>query len=318
MLILALETSCDETSIALLRTGQEVITNTTHSQIKNYIHLGGVIPELASREHSKNIIPVLDKTLRKSRISLHEIDALAVAVKPGLPGSLLVGLTAAKTLAYLLHKPLIEVDHLIGHLYSTWLYKKPQLKPNFTFPLLYLTASGGHTSLILMHNHQVFQTLGKTLDDAAGEAFDKVAFLLGGPYPGGPFIAKLAQGGNPQAIAFPRGMIKHENFNFSFSGLKTAVYTFLKKQNQQAPPVSKKDIAASFQEAVVDSLLVKLNKAVQLYKPQHIMLAGGVSANARLRKKARMLFGKKLVYPQLRWCTDNAAMIGCAAYFSLP
>jgi len=313
MKILAIETSCDETSVAVVQE-RKVLSNIIKSQIADHTPYGGIIPEIASREHVKHIIPVLDNALKDANITLEQIDAIAVTEKPGLLGSLLVGISAAKTLALLLKKPLYLTDHLYGHLYSTWLYENDEQPEDFPFPILYLTVSGGHTILALMKKHGTVEYLGKTRDDAAGEAYDKVSYLLGGPYPGGPFIDNLAKQGNPQTIKFPRAMTNQHNYDFSFSGLKTAVAVYLK--NPIHSEIPKANIAASFQEAVVDSLLDKLKKASEEYHPALIMLAGGVSANSRLREKAKKIFPTNLRYPKLKWCTDNAAMIGCAAYFT--
>lgn len=261
----------------------------------------------------RHIIPVLDTALHKANLTLHNIDAIAYTEKPGLPGALVIGDVTARTLGLFLQKTTIPIHHITGHNYSAWLAQPNQPLPKFTFPLLILTVSGGHTMLLLQHNHGETKLLGQTRDDAAGEAFDKVSYLLGGPYPGGVFISKLAEKGNPNAIAFPRAMSKQDHYDFSFSGLKTAVYTFIRNHGSKW---SKEDIAASFQEAIVDSLLTKVQKAITHYHPHHLLIVGGVSANQRLRINAKKRFGNIVHYPPLEWCTDNAAMIGCAAYFT--
>ncbi len=308
MLILGIETSCDETSFSVVEDGYNVIANVTHSQILDHAEFGGVIPELASRKHVEFFLPVLKESLKQSNCTLDEIDAIAVTRGPGLLGALLVGVNIAKTLGFLLEKPCIPVDHLVAHLYAPWLGME---KKKDIFHQLVLTVSGGHTSLVLMKGHGDFELLGQTLDDAAGEAFDKVAVLLDLGYPGGPVIDSLAKQGNPEAYPLPRAMKQHKNFHYSFSGLKSAVLRLL----QQEKEIQKADMAASFQEAVVDSLLIKLQRAYLHYKPKGIVITGGVSANSRLRQKAIDLFDNKVSFPPLSFCTDNAAMVAGAGFY---
>jgi N6-L-threonylcarbamoyladenine synthase len=331
MIILGIETSCDDTSVAIVRDGREVLSNATHSQILDHSQYGGVIPELASRKHLEFFTLVLDKALQDAELSLQQIDAIAVTIGPGLLGSLLIGVNAGKTLSYVLDKPCIPVDHLLGHLYAPWLRKTKFQLPitknenknsqqdvltfdgsnTPEFPIVSLTVSGGHSSVVLQQSHTDRTLLGQTLDDAAGEAFDKVAVLLGLGYPGGPLIDNLSKNGSPTAIHFPRAMQDHEGYDYSFSGLKSAVV----RQVTSGEILSKEDIAASFQEAVVDSLLFKLQKAYLHYKPATVVITGGVSANSRLREKARDIFGDILLFPDFSFCTDNAAMIAGAGFY---
>lgn len=321
MKILAVETSCDETAAAIIEDGTKIITNIVATSANMHAASGGVIPENAAREQIKSIIPVIKESMAGTNIE--EIDALAVTIGPGLIGSLLVGVETAKTLSYLWHKPLIPVNHLVGHIYANWLNQKNLPE----FPLLALVVSGGHTDLVLMKSHRNLKYLGGTRDDAAGEAFDKTARLLDLPYPGGPNLSKLAQkfiDKNPDQKLdfFPRPMIYEDNLDWSFSGLKTAVANFLKKNNK----VSKEETAAQVQEAIVDSLLEKCLKALKFYQPTSFLLAGGVSANTRLREKfharifASLDSGKLppdfLHIPEIGLCTDNAAYIGSAAFFN--
>jgi len=314
MKILGIETSCDETAAAVVEDGVKVLSNVIASSIDLHQATGGVVPEVAAREHLKQISPVIDKALADAGCKWKDIDAIAVTTNPGLIASLLVGINTAQTIAYIHEKPLIEVDHIIGHVYSNFLERPspPQ------FPLLVLTVSGGHNELMLMQGHHQFTRLGETLDDAAGEAFDKVARLLGLGYPGGPVISKLAENGNPDAFKFPRPMLKGENkYNFSFSGLKSAVrreVEHLKAMSDQTIA----DLCASFQQAVIETLVDKLVLATQENDVKEVHLAGGVSANKLLRQIAREKLADKL---PLYWpveqffCTDNAAMIAAAAHF---
>lgn len=283
MKILGIETSCDETAAAVVEDGVKVLSNVIASSVDLHQATGGVVPEVAAREHLRQISPVIDKALADAGCEMKNIDAVAVTVKPGLVASLLVGINTAQTLAYIHQKPLIEVDHIAGHIYANFLEREtpPQ------FPLLVLTVSGGHNELMLMRGHHDFVKLGETLDDAAGEAFDKVARLLGLGYPGGPIISKLAQNGNQQAFTFPRPMLDGDNkLNFSFSGLKSAVrreVENLKESNDQVIA----DLCASFQQAVIETLVDKLVLAAQQYEVKEVHLAGGVSSNRLLRQMAR-------------------------------
>ncbi|OAA30065.1 protein kinase [Kosmotoga arenicorallina S304] len=305
MKVLAIESSCDETAIAIVDEGK-LISNVLASQIKIHQKFGGVVPELAARHHLSNIVPLVDEAFERAGISIEEIDVFAATYGPGLVGSLLVGLSFAKGLALALNKPFVAVNHLHGHLYANMI-TFPKLSP----PFLMLLVSGGHTELFNVNSWDSFERVGKTRDDAAGEAFDKVARLLGLSYPGGPEIEKLAKKGEVK-YSFPRSLREKGNYDFSFSGLKTSVLYFIKKN----PGAKKEDIAASFQAAVVDSLLSKTFAAAEKYRLKDIVFAGGVAANSYLREKAgRLSEGKYSIYfPPIEFCTDNAAMIAMAAY----
>lgn len=314
MLIFGIETSCDETAAAVVRNGTKVLSNVIASSIDFHQATGGVVPEVAAREHLRQISPVVDKALRDAKVTWSQIDAVAVTYAPGLIGSLLVGFNTAQTLAYLYQKPFLPVHHIAGHIYANFLERRKPIR----FPILVLTVSGGHNELVLMKGHHQFKVLGETLDDAAGEAFDKVARLIGLGYPGGPAIAKLAEKGNPRAFEFPRAYLDEKNrYNFSFSGLKSSVARTIKELGKLSPK-TKADLCASFQEAVVEVLTDKLIAAAQKFKVKEVHLAGGVSANTHLRNLVRERLPKTLplIYPQkLSYCTDNAAMIAGAAYF---
>lgn len=314
MIILGIETSCDETGAAVLRqdpsinSGQvHILSNVVASSAKLQAKYGGVIPEQAAREQIKSIIPVIETAIHDSRLTINEIDAIAVTFGPGLIGSLLVGVETAKTLAKVWHKPLIAVNHLIGHFYANWISAHP------LFPCIGLLVSGGHTDLVLFKNHGKYQYLGGTRDDAAGECFDKCARLLGLPYPGGPHIAKLAQRGKEDAFKFVSPMIYSKDFDFSFSGLKTAFANFIRQGD-----FKKEDLAASLEKAIVDVLVDKTIKAAQMHQVNQIMVAGGVAANQRLNDKLRVKSSElriKLHIPPTELCTDNGAMIAAAAYY---
>lgn len=325
MRILGIETSCDETSAAVLETnsnrltgGQtvKILSNVVASSLSFHAKTGGIIPEVAAREQVKYIIPVIEKALRvTSGVEPQSfIDAIAVTYGPGLIGPLLVGVETAKTLSYVWKKPLIPVNHLLGHIYANWIME------NISFPALALIVSGGHTDLVLIKNHKQIKWLGGTRDDAGGEAFDKIARLLGLPYPGGPAIEKAAKNGNENAFNFPRPMIDSKDFDFSFSGLKAAVardVIKIKKLNNKI--VS--DIAASTQKAVVDTLVIKTLKAAKKYKVRSILLGGGVACNQKLRDAFELNIklhelSAKIFYPTKNLCTDNAAMIATAAFFN--
>lgn len=314
MLIFGIETSCDETAAAVVEDGVKVHSNVIASSIDLHQATGGVVPEVAAREHLRQISPVVDKALADAECEWRDIDAIAVTTHPGLIASLLVGINTAQTLAYIHKKPLIEVNHIYGHVYANFLEreKPPQ------FPLLVLTVSGGHNELMLMKGHHDFVKLGETLDDAAGEAFDKVARLLGLGYPGGPIISKLAEEGSADAFQFPRPMLDKENrLNFSFSGLKSAVRREV-EQLEKATGQTIKDLAASFQQAVVETLVDKLVLAVREHEVKEVHLAGGVSANKLFREMARERLPDNLpvFWPvEQIFCTDNAAMIASAANF---
>ena len=310
--ILTLETTCDETAAAIVTDSLEVLGSVVASQDKLHEKFGGVVPEIASRAHVENILPVIDETVRRAGITLDDVDAIAVANMPGLAGSLLVGLVAAKTLALALNKPLIAVNHLQAHIYACKVAFKEEV-----FPCVGLIVSGGHTSLYRCDGAIDFTLLGCTIDDAAGEAFDKVASMLGLPFPGGPAIQRAAANGNPKAHSFPRSLLREERLAFSFSGLKTAVRYHLFGQGalpENLPPLSEKevaDIAASFQEAAVDCLVGKSVQAIEQTGMTTLCAGGGVAANARFRQKmeaAAQEKGFRLFIAPLSLCTDNAVM----------
>jgi N6-L-threonylcarbamoyladenine synthase len=310
MLILAIESSCDETSVALVRDGKEILANLISSQIDIHAVYGGVVPEIASRQHIEIINPLLEEIFQNNNISSKDIDAIAVTYGPGLQGSLLVGLMVAKTLAWLWDKPLIGVNHLEGHMYS------PFLEHDILPPLLTLLVSGGHTELIIFEKHGNYKLIGKTRDDAVGEAFDKVARLLGLPYPGGPYIDKAAKNGNGKSFDFPRAM--PASYDFSFSGLKTAVLYKIRDLEKENVKIPVDDIAAGFSRAVAGTLVSKTIKAAKEYSLNKIVITGGVAANSMLREemaKACQENNFNLYVPSMKLCTDNAAMIGCAAYY---
>ncbi|WP_407944726.1 tRNA (adenosine(37)-N6)-threonylcarbamoyltransferase complex transferase subunit TsaD [Ornatilinea apprima] len=314
--ILGIESSCDETSAAVIANGREPLSIVTATQIEMHAQFGGVFPEVASRQHIKTVYGVIEQALQQAHMSLSDVDAIAVTLGPGLAGSLVVGVNAAKGLAVASGLPLVGVNHLEGHIYSAWL-RPPEmadLPPAPQFPLLALLVSGGHTELNLITNHLEYQRLGGTLDDAAGEAFDKVARLLGLPYPGGPSIQEAAKNGNPRTFQFPRSMLEG-TWNFSFSGLKTAVLRAVQNFKNDPENLPVNDLAASFQTAVVDVLVSKTLAAAKAYGAKEILLAGGVSANAALREGFRKHSPIKVNIPDLSYCTDNAAMIAAAGYF---
>ena len=313
--ILAIESSCDETAAAVLVNGTRILSNVVASQIELHAQYGGVFPEMASREHILAIYPVVEKALQQAHLGLDELDVIAATRGPGLAGSLVVGMNMAKALSLGSGLPLIGINHLEGHLYSAWINvddDKDQIIPEF--PVVALIVSGGHTSLILMKDHLTYEHLGSTLDDAAGEAFDKVARLLDLPYPGGPSIQKVAGRGNATAFQFPRARLGN-SWNFSFSGLKTAVLREVKKLQSEEMIIPVNNIAASFQAAVVDVLVEKTFAAAERYSAQHIVVAGGVSANSALRKAMASQKQYKVHIPPIKLCTDNAAMIAAAGYF---
>lgn len=310
--ILGIESSCDETAAAVVKNGREVLSNIISSQIVIHRKFGGVVPEIASRKHIENIMPVIDEALTQAGVSLEQIDAVAVTYGPGLVGALLVGLSAAKSLAWAADKPLIGVNHLEGHVFANFL-TDPELEP----PFMALVVSGGHTALLKVTGYNSFELLGQTRDDAAGEAFDKIARVMGLPYPGGPEIEKLALDGNPQAIEFPIAKLDSP-YEFSFSGLKSAVINYLHNQQQAGREVNRSDVAASFQHAVVDALVRKAEIAMKDTGYKKIVLAGGVSANKTLQNtlaEAMEKIGCQLVHPTSILCTDNAVMIACRGYF---
>jgi len=314
MLILSIETSCDETSAAVVKDGKEILSNVVASQVEFHKKYGGIVPEVASRKHIEVIAAVVKQALEDAKTPLKKIDAVAATYGPGLVGSLIVGLNYAKAVAFALKKPFIPVNHIEGHIYANFVSEIPNPKSQIpNFPFVCLVVSGGHTQLVLIKDHGKYQTLGHTRDDAAGEAFDKVARYLGIGYPGGPIIDKMAKKGDPEAIDFPRAMM--EGYDFSFSGLKTAVVNYVKKNGM---PKNVADLVASFQQAAVDTLVEKTIRAAKDFKVKWIALAGGVSANSRLREnilKRANEEGLKVSIPPLHLCTDNAAMIGSAGYY---
>ena len=310
--ILGIESSCDETAAAVVKNGREVLSNIISSQIVIHRKFGGVVPEIASRKHVENIMPVIDEALSQAQVGLEDIDAIAVTYGPGLVGALLVGLSAAKSLAWACGKPLIGVNHLEGHVFANFLTDR-ELEP----PFMALVVSGGHTALLKVTGYNSFELLGQTRDDAAGEAFDKIARVMGLPYPGGPEIEKLALGGSPDAIEFPVARLDAP-FEFSFSGLKSAVINYLHNQKQAGRDVNYADVAASFQHAITSALVRKAVKAMNATGYKKIVLAGGVSANKTLQEElARAMtgIGAHLVHPAPILCTDNAVMIACRGYF---
>ena len=310
--ILGIESSCDETAAAVVKNGREVLSNIISSQIVIHRKFGGVVPEIASRKHIENIMPVIDAALQEAKVSLDKIDAVAVTYGPGLVGALLVGLSAAKSLAWATGKPLIGVNHLEGHVFANFLADE-ELQP----PFMALVVSGGHTALLKVTGYNSFELLGQTRDDAAGEAFDKIARVMGLPYPGGPEIERLALHGNDEAMHFPLAKLD-KPYEFSFSGLKSAVINYLHNQEQAGRQVNYADVAASFQRAVVDALVKQAVLAMQATSYKKIVLAGGVSANKTLQNTlaaAMEGIGAQLVHPTPILCTDNAVMIACRGHF---
>ena len=311
MIILGIESSCDETSASIVRNGTEEIATVISSQIDIHKNYGGVVPEIASRHHVKNITIVLEECLKKADMTMDEIDAIAITYGPGLIGSLLIGLEAAKTLAYLYQKPLIPVHHIAGHIYANSL-----IRP-FKFPLLALVVSGGHTELIKMTSHYKFKKLGGTLDDAIGECYDKVARVIGLEYPGGPKLDKLAKNGKPTyKLPIP---LHDDSYNFSFSGLKSAVINLAHNEEQRGQELNKEDLAASFQKVAVESLISKTKKAIKENKIKYLIVAGGVAANQILRKEIENLgeeMNIEISIPPMKYCTDNATMIAAAGYYA--
>ncbi len=312
MLVLGLETSCDETAVALVEDGLRVRANVIGSQVEHHRPYGGVVPEIAARAHLDLLLPVMDRALVEGGCTYDDVDAVAVTVGPGLVGALLVGVAAAKSLALAHDLPFIGVNHLEGHVCATQL-EFGMLNP----PLLALIVSGGHTSLVLLDADGSFSTLGGTIDDAAGEAYDKVARFIGLPYPGGPEIDALAQQGDPSAISFPRAMANDGTYDFSLSGLKTAVVRELRRRQAVDEDIDFADVAASFQEAVVDVQVAKTMAAAEAYDVGTVTIVGGVAANSRLRERmtaACTVADRRLLAPALALCTDNGAMIAAAGF----
>ncbi len=307
-IILGIETSCDETAASIVKNGNTILSNVVASQIESHKRFGGVVPEIASRHHVEQITMVLEETLLQAEIGWNEIDAIAVTEGPGLVGALLIGVNAAKALAFAKNKPLIGVHHIAGHIYAN------RFQDEFKFPLLALIVSGGHTELVLMKGHGQYELIGETRDDAAGEAYDKVARMLNLPYPGGPEIDRLAHVGEA-AIDFPRAWLEEGSYDFSFSGLKSAVINKIHNAKQRGETLKDEDIAASFQASVVEVLTAKTLRAAKAYNVKQVIVAGGVAANKGLRKELTSQFereGIPFLIPPLKLCTDNAAMIAAA------
>ena len=319
MLILAIESSCDETCAAVVRDGRRVLSNVVATQVEIHRKYGGVVPEIASRAHLESLVPVVTEAMGTAGASMADIDVVAVAHRPGLIGSLLMGLTAAKTLAWLHERPLVGINHVESHIYAGCLERD-----ELPFPCLGLIVSGGHTSLYMCESPLKHAVLGSTTDDAAGEAFDKVASLLGLPYPGGPSVDEAAARGNAKAVRFSRPWLSADSLDFSFSGLKTAVLyhvrghgTDVKKRESRLSPQELADTAAGFQECVVDVLVGKTLKAAEIHNMDRIIVGGGVAANRRLRTRFQEeaeARGIEIILPPMRFCTDNAAMVGGLAY----
>ncbi|MDD3113767.1 MAG: tRNA (adenosine(37)-N6)-threonylcarbamoyltransferase complex transferase subunit TsaD [Candidatus Izemoplasmatales bacterium] len=309
MIVMGIETSCDETSVSLVKDGKTVLSNAVLSQIDIHKEYGGVVPEIASREHVKGITLVFDQAMKQAKIDYSAIDLVAVTAGPGLIGSLLIGVNAAKVIAMNYQLPLIGVQHITGHIYAN------HIEHDMEFPLLALVVSGGHTELVLMREHFDFVKLGETQDDAVGEAYDKIARIFGLAYPGGPQVDKLAQSGK-DTMNFPRPMIDSHDYNFSFSGLKSHVINQYHNQRQRQETISIENYCRSFQEAVTDVVVKKTEIAKNEYRVKQVIVAGGVAANKGLRAKMQATITDVPVYfPALQYCTDNAAMIAVAGYF---
>lgn len=309
--IFAIETSCDETSCSIIKNGCEEIATVVLSQIDIHKNYGGVVPEIASRNHTGAITLVFEECLKKVNMTFNDIDAIAVTYGPGLNGALLVGIEAAKALSFAINKPLIPVNHMAGHIYAN------KFVGEFKFPLLSLVVSGGHTELIYMEDEYSFKKIGSTLDDSVGEAYDKVARVVGIPYPGGPLMDKMAkQGKHTYDLPIPKD---DNTYDFSFSGIKSAVINLVHNEKQRGNEINKEDLATSFQETVVGILVKKTIKALKEYNVKQLLLAGGVSANSGLREAlddACKTLDIELLKPEIKYCTDNAAMIGAAAYYA--
>jgi N6-L-threonylcarbamoyladenine synthase len=305
-----LETSCDETSAAVVRDGRQILSNVVASQVDIHHAYGGVVPEVASRQHVLAIVPTIERALEQADVRWDEIACVAPTAGPGLVGALIVGLNAGKGIAFARNLPLVGVNHLEGHIYANWL-----TGATIAFPAICLIVSGAHSDLVLMTDHLTYRLLGRTRDDAAGEAFDKVARLLGLGYPGGPAIQKLAATGDPTKLALPRAWLG-DSYDFSFSGLKTAVLRVIEGiDGGSHEGLTRADVAASFQEAVVDVLVAKTQRATEEYGARQVLLAGGVAANARLREEMDRRLQRPVLYPPISLCTDNAAMIAAAGHY---
>lgn len=314
MLTLAIETSCDETSCSVLKDGREILSNIISSQIPIHRKFGGVVPEIASRKHIESINNIVQEALDEAKVGFNDIDLIGVTQGPGLVGALLIGISTAKALAYGLDKPIVGVNHIEGHVCANYIEHK-DLEPPFTC----LIVSGGHTYLVYVNDYTDYELIGRTRDDAAGEAFDKVARSLGLPYPGGPVIDKLSKEGNKDAIKFPRVFLEKDSYDFSFSGLKTSVLNYLNQREQKGEEIIIEDVAASFQQAVLDVLVDKSFRLAKEKKSKKIVLAGGVASNEGLRSMMEERAKEEnmdILYPSRTLCTDNAAMIASAAYFN--
>ncbi|MFA9457577.1 tRNA (adenosine(37)-N6)-threonylcarbamoyltransferase complex transferase subunit TsaD [Halalkalibacter sp. AB-rgal2] len=313
-LILAIETSCDETSAAVVRNGRHVLSNIVSSQVESHKRFGGVVPEIASRHHVEQITIIVEEALNEADVSFADLDAVAVTEGPGLVGALLIGVHAAKAIAFAYDLPLIGVHHIAGHIYANQL-----IMESFHFPAIALVVSGGHTELVFLKEHGAFEVIGETRDDAVGEAYDKVARTIGLPYPGGPHIDRLAAEGEP-TISLPRAWLEPDSYDFSFSGLKSAVINTVHNYKQRNEQLPINDLAASFQASVIDVLVQKTKRAASEYGVKQIVLAGGVAANKGLRTALKDSFAEwnvEVSIPPLHLCTDNAAMIGAAASLKL-
>ncbi len=314
IITLAIETSCDETAAAVLKNGRQILSNIISSQIEIHKKFGGVVPEVASRKHIENINKIVQNALDEAEITLDDVDNIGVTYGPGLVGALLVGISTAKALAYGKNIPLVPVNHIEGHIYANFI-EYPDLEP----PFVCLVVSGGHTHLVYMKDYGEYELLGRTRDDAAGEAFDKIARALGLEYPGGPLIDKLASIGNKNAVDFPRVYLEEGSYDFSFSGLKSAVLNYLNSSKQKGEDISTEDVAASFQQSVIEVLTDKAIKATKQKGSKIIVVAGGVAANQGLRNMLTEKGEKEglaIRFPSRILCTDNAAMIGCSAYYN--
>lgn len=312
--ILGIESSCDETAASVVKNGREVLSNVINTQIDFHKKYGGVVPEIASRKHIENIDVVIDEAIKNANMTFSDIDAIAVTYGPGLVGALLVGVSSAKALSFALKKPLIPVNHIRGHISANFV-ANPDLEP----PFVCLVASGGHSHIVNVKGYTDFEVLGRTRDDAAGEAFDKIARVLGLGYPGGPLVDKLAKDGNPEAIDFPRVKMDKDSLDFSFSGVKTAVINYIHKAEQKGEEINKADVAASFQDAVTDVLCEHTIEGAVKSGVKTIALAGGVASNSELRRKMTEMcdkIGISVIYPPPVLCTDNAVMIACAGYYA--
>ncbi|HIS28312.1 MAG TPA: tRNA (adenosine(37)-N6)-threonylcarbamoyltransferase complex transferase subunit TsaD [Candidatus Avamphibacillus intestinigallinarum] len=310
--ILGIESSCDETAASVVQNGTNILSNVVATQIESHKRFGGVVPEIASRHHVEQITIVIEEALKQAKLTWDDIDAIAVTEGPGLVGSLIVGISAAKALAFAKHKQLIGVHHIAGHIYAN------RLQEEFEFPLLSLIVSGGHTELVYMKEHGKYERIGQTRDDAAGEAYDKIARMLDLPYPGGPQIDQLASTGEDE-YRLPRAWLEEDSYDFSFSGLKSAVINLIHNKQQRGEEVNAANVAASFQASVIDVLTEKTYKAAEEYGVKQVIVAGGVAANKGLRQSLQEKFNDtniSLHFPPLSLCTDNAAMIGAAGFIA--